>query len=171
MQDALLTPPPTPPDASTSGRGPFRRFLATALLALSVAACADDGREPLVLYSPHGRDLLGLFESTFEAQNPDIDVRWLDMGSQEVYDRILSEAVNPQADVWFGGPAAILARGVADGLLEAYEPPWAEAVAPSGRHPEAMYHSLYRTPPILVYNEDAVAAEDAPRDWADLLDP
>lgn len=146
--------------------------LATLLLVpLLLVACSDDGRTPLVLYSPHGRDLLGLFETTFEAENPDIDVRWLDMGSQEVYDRVRSEGVNPQADVWFGGPATILARGVADGLLEAYRPPWADSLAESGQHPEDLYFSLYRTPPILVYNEQAVSEADAPRDWDDLLDP
>ncbi|MEM1179765.1 MAG: extracellular solute-binding protein [Acidobacteriota bacterium] len=173
MHDAApnLSPAPSPSPRTRSVLSFFRRGIAATALALAAAGCADDGREPLVLYSPHGRDLLGLFESTFEAQNPDIDVRWLDMGSQEVYDRVRSEAVNPQADVWFGGPATILARGVAENLLEAYVPPWAEAVAPSGRHPDGMFHSLYRTPPILVFNEDAVAADEAPTDWADLLDP
>ena len=60
------------------------------------------GRTPLVVYSPHGRDLLMLMEKSYEAKHPNVDVRWLDMGSQEVYDRVRSEAANPQADVWFG---------------------------------------------------------------------
>jgi iron(III) transport system substrate-binding protein len=125
----------------------------------------------LVLYSPHGRDLLQLVEETFEAANPEIDVRWLDMGSQEVYDRVRSETVNPQADVWFGGPATILARAASDGLLEAYIPSWAEALPAASRHPQGLFHGLYRTPPILVYNEDTVSAAEAPKDWEDLLDP
>ena len=44
--------------------------------------------------------------------HPDIDVRWLDMGSQEILDRLRFERVNPQADVWFGGPTTIFDRGV-----------------------------------------------------------
>ena len=68
------------------------------LLLLAPMGCGD-GRTPLVLYSPHGRDLLMLLETTYEAERPEIDVRWLDMGSQEVYDRIRSESVNPQADL------------------------------------------------------------------------
>jgi hypothetical protein len=42
----------------------------------------------LVIYSPHGRDLLTLFERRFEAEHPDVDVRWIDMGSPDVYDRV-----------------------------------------------------------------------------------
>jgi len=61
------------------------------LVVLSLAAgCGGDGRTPVVVYSPHGRDLLVLLEKTYEAAHPEIDVRWLDMGSQEVYDRLRS---------------------------------------------------------------------------------
>ncbi len=145
------------------------RPFAWILLGIAALGCGD-GRTPLLLYSPHGRDLLGLVETTFEAQNPQIDVRWLDMGSQEVYDRVRAETANPQCDIWYGGPATILGRGAADGLLEAYRPPWADALPASSRHPEDLYFALYRTPPILVYNETAVTAEEAPKDWEDLLD-
>jgi iron(III) transport system substrate-binding protein len=147
----------------------LNRLVAGALLAASLAACGD-GRTPLTVYSPHGRDLLKLVEETFEAANPQINVRCLDMGSQEVYERVRSETANPQCDVWFGGPATILARGARDGLLQPFRPGWADAVPASSRHPENLYFGLYRTPPILVYNMDAVAEEDAPHDWDDLLD-
>lgn len=145
-------------------------LLLAAWLLLLTTACGD-GRTPLVIYSPHGRDLLTLVEKTFEEANPKIDVRWLDMGSQEVYDRVRTEAANPQCDVWFGGPATILSRGAADDLLEPYRPPWADAIPEASQHPDNLYFALYRTPPILVYNEKTVAPEDAPKDWDDLLDP
>jgi iron(III) transport system substrate-binding protein len=136
--------------------------------ALAVSGCGD-GRTPLVLYSPHGRDLLELVERTYEVSHPQVDVRWLDMGSQEVYDRIRSEAVNPQADIWFGGPDTIFARGAAENLLAPFQPQWAEAVPVTSRHPENLYFGLYQAVPILVYNDVAVAAEEAPHDWEDLL--
>jgi len=136
-----------------------------------VGACRRDHRTPIVLSSPHGRDLLGLVEKTYEGKHPDADVRWLDMGSQEVYDRVRSEKANPQADVWFGGPNTIFARGVRDGLLEPYQPSWAAAIPPESRQPQDLFFGVYRTPAVLVYNSGAVAAADAPRDWDDLLDP
>jgi iron(III) transport system substrate-binding protein len=142
-------------------------FLAATLV---LAGCRRDPRTPIVVYSPHGRDLLGLVERTYEAKHPEVDVRWLDMGSQEVYDRIRAEKANPQCDVWFGGPDTIFARGVKDGLLEAFEPSWASAVLPESRH-GGLYTGLYRTPVAILYNAEAVreAGIEAPKEWDDLL--
>ena len=144
---------------------------AVPLLAAALAACAGDGRTPLVVYSPHGRDLLQLVEAEFERRNPSLDFRFLDMGSQEVYDRVRSERANPQADVWFGGPGAIFARAAAEELLAPYRPEWAESVPEASRAAGDLYFGTYRTLPVLVWNAKLVAAGEAPRDWDDLLAP
>jgi iron(III) transport system substrate-binding protein len=142
------------------------------VLLLAIAtACSGDQRTPLVIYSPHGRDLLTLFETRFEALRPDVDVRWLDMGSQDVYDRVRSERANPQADVWFGGPSLILAQAAGDSLLDCARPSWAEAIAPRGRGSGDCYFAAYETPALFLYAERALAASAAPRDWDDLLAP
>ncbi|HEY7113274.1 MAG TPA: extracellular solute-binding protein [Thermoanaerobaculia bacterium] len=147
--------------------------LAPLILALAPAfvSCHRDTRTPLTLYSPHGRDLLALVEKTYEAAHPEIDVRWLDMGSQEVYDRIRSEKANPQADIWFGGPNTIFARGVRDGLLAAYRPSWAGAIPEESRASGDFFFGLYRTPAVIVYNTAVVSESEAPRDWDDILAP
>ena len=142
----------------------------TVALIVVLTGCGD-GRTPLVLYSPHGRDLLSLIESRYEDENPQIDIRWLDMGSQEVYDRIRSEAANPQADIWFGGPDTIFARGAHEGLLQPHRPVWADALPVESRDSDELYFGLYEAVPVLVYNSDALGADEAPRDWQDLLDP
>ena len=126
---------------------------------------------PLTIYSPHGRDHLTLLEHEFERLHPDIDVRWLDLGSQEVLDRLRFERVNPQADVWFGGPTTLFARGVAESLLAPYRPNWADAVDTSGVGPDDFYFPVYRTPAIIAYNNLAVPDSEAPRDWDDMLAP
>lgn len=141
-----------------------------ALAALTVGGCGD-GRTPLVIYSPHGRDLLRLVEQTFEAANPEVDVRTLDMGSQEALDRVRSERVNPQADVWFGGPSSLFARAARDSLLDPYRPVWAESIAERGRGPADLFFSVYETVAVIVYNDAVVPHAQAPQDWDDLLDP
>jgi iron(III) transport system substrate-binding protein len=159
------------------GMPPARAFL-TALpvfAALTVlpalTACSTDHRTPVVLYSPHGRDQLTLLEHAFEAKRPDIDVRWLDMGSQEILDRLRFERVNPQADVWFGGPTTIFDRGVRDSLLAPYRPAWADHVGPGGVGPSDLYYPVYRTPVVIAFNNRLLPRERAPRDWDEVLAP
>jgi iron(III) transport system substrate-binding protein len=152
-------------------RGSVLLLASLAAGVLGVAGACSDGRTPVMVYSPHGRDLLVLFEQAFEAGHPGIDVRWLDMGSQEVYDRIRSEKANPQCDVWFGGPDAIFARAAADGLLAPYRPSWADAVPESSRGTGDLYFGAFRTLPVIVYNAKLVSEGEAPRDWDDLLQP
>ncbi|HYK83293.1 MAG TPA: extracellular solute-binding protein [Gemmatimonadales bacterium] len=143
-------------------------WLAAALLA---SACTPDRRTPLVIYSPHGRDLLTALAERFEQLHPDVVVHWLDMGSQEVYDRLRSERANPPADVWFGGPATIFARGTRDSLLQAFRPTWAAAIHPHGRGPGDCYFAAYETPAVIVYAAQALTPDAAPQDWDDLLRP
>jgi len=142
-----------------------------ALAIVTLPACASDGRTPVVLYSPHGRDQLTLLEHAFEAERPDIDVRWLDMGSQEILDRLRFERVNPQADVWFGGPATMFDHGIEDSLLQPYRPSWADRVGPNGVGPGDLYYPVYRTPAVIAYNNKVVRPDEAPHDWDDVLAP
>jgi iron(III) transport system substrate-binding protein len=130
--------------------------------------CAGPSRVPVVVYSPHGRDLLEATERAYELLHPEVDVRWLDMGSQEVYDRVRSEQANPQADVWFGGPDTIFARGAREGLLDGWLPEWSAKVPEASRRDG--FVGAYRTLPILVWNTELVSDAQAPRDWEDLLD-
>lgn len=148
------------------------RINPVALLAttLGLAACGD-GRTPLLVYSPHGREILQPVEERFEELNADLDLRWLDMGSQEVLDRIRSEKVNPQADVWYGGPHTIFEQGIEADLLQPYRPDWADRLPPHAVQSDDLYFAIYRATPVLVYNSDLVERDEAPSTWDDLLDP
>ena len=150
----------------------MRRPLAPlALLALAAACSGNDGRTVLTVYSPHGKDMLAHFEGSFEAVNPTIDVQWVDMGSQEVLDRLRAESANPQADVWFGAPAEIFDRAASENLLDPYTPSWSAAVDTSARDARHRWYGTYLTPEVIAYNTEAIDSADAPKDWDDVLDP
>jgi iron(III) transport system substrate-binding protein len=144
---------------------------ALVAVALVTAACGGDGRTPLVIYSPHGKDLLAHYEQQFEAANPDIDVQWIDMGSQDVLDRLRAEKANPQADIWFGAPSETFARAAREGLLAPYRPTWADQVSSEARDTEDRWYGTYLTPEVIGYNTEAVPADQVPQDWDDVLDP
>ena len=149
---------------------PYRKGLLTLGLLLVLLACSDS-RTPLVIYSPHGRGLLTLAEETFEAAHPDVDVRWLDMGSQDALDRVRFERANPQADVWYGGPSMLFRQAAAESLLVSFRPSWAEAIPERGRGSGNFFFAVYETPAVIAYNSDALEPEEVPGDWEAVLDP
>src|SRR5437660_2800221 len=118
------------------------RWLA-AVVALAASACSSDNRKVLIVYSPHGKELLEYLEQGFEKAHPDVDVQWVDMGSQEVLDRLRAEKANPQADLWFGAPAEIFGRAAGEGLLDPYTPTWADKVPAEARDPQARWVGTY----------------------------
>jgi iron(III) transport system substrate-binding protein len=148
-----------------------RTFLAIPFLlaSLFIASCGGPKRTPLVIYSPHGSDLLKDIEARFEAAHPDVDVEWLDMGSQECLDRVRAERGNPQCDVWWGAPSTMFRTAEGEGLLETFRPSWAEAIA-SEEHGAAWW-GTFQTPEVIMFNSRMLTKESAPRDWDDLLRP
>ncbi len=148
-----------------------RSALAAIALAIAASACSSDNRTILTVYSPHGKELLDYLEQGFEKAHPEIDVQWVDMGSQEVLDRVRAEGPNPQADVWFGAPAEAFDRATRENLLEPYKPTWANAVSEEGRDSKDRWYGTYLTPEVIAYNTQAVSAAEAPKDWDDVLDP
>jgi iron(III) transport system substrate-binding protein len=143
------------------------------LLTLLLTAClpSGDDRTALIVYSPHGEDLLKDVEARYEKLHSNVDVQWLDMGSQSVLDRIRSEKANPQADVWFGAPSALFETAADEGLLERFAPTWAAQLPTDARDDNSMWHGTYLTPEVIAYNSEVVKGADIPRDWDDVLDP
>ena len=147
----------------------MRSFLLALLLPL--AACGGDGRQPLLVYSPHGKEMLQHYEDAFEAANPTVDVQWIDLGSQEVYDRIRGERANPQASVWWGAPQTLFMQAAEEDLLEAFAPSWADAVPASAKDGRGRWYGTYLTPEGVLYNRTALDSAAVPQDWDALLDP
>lgn len=153
----------------------MRRFwlpvLATTALAGGSWGCSPARSTALVVYTAHGEDMLEHFGERFEEQNPGVHIEWLDMGSQEILDRLRSERANPQADIWWGAPAEIFSQGADEDLLEPFRPSWADDIPVDDTDPQDRWFGTYLTPEVIAYNSEAVSAEEAPKEWDDVLDP
>jgi iron(III) transport system substrate-binding protein len=146
------------------------QYLTICLLTV-LLSCSDGVRkERIVVYTPHGKELLQAYEDAFEAQHPTVDVQWIDMGTQQVFDRINTERARPQGSIWWGGPASVFDQAARMDLLDAYEPSWSAHVPASAHHPEHYWYGTYVTPEVITFNSRTVAPEEAPRDWDDILD-
>jgi len=149
----------------------MRYFPLFLILLLGGCSPSTPGKVTLIVYSPHGKELLGEFEKRFEAQNPNVDVRWLDMGSQQALDRVRSERSNPQADIWWGAPSTMFSQAEKENLLEPYKPTWGDKVDPDARSKTNAWFGTFQTPEVIAFNSKAIPREQAPQDWDDLLDP
>jgi iron(III) transport system substrate-binding protein len=124
----------------------------------------------LIVYSPHGKEMLSEFEKEYEESHPDQDVQWMDMGSQDVYDRIRTERRNPQADVWWGAPSVTFIRAERESLLVPYVPSWDTVIGSEFRGANSFWYGTFLTPEVIMYNSRVVQEQDAPSDWDDLLE-
>jgi len=138
-------------------------------LLVTLSACSS--REVLVVYSPHGRDMLIDYEVLFEQANPGVDVQWLDMVSQDVYNRISAERKRPACDVWWGAPSTMFMQAAEEGLLEEYTPSWAERVNASYKDPDNFWYGTQVTPLAIMFNDRQYTRETVPQTWDDLLAP
>lgn len=141
------------------------------LAALAFGACSRSSVRPVVVYSPHGKEMLTAFAAAYEALHPDQQVRWIDMGSQDVYDRIRTERHNPQADLWWGAPMTVFSRAEREGLLEEYIPSWDSVLPRAYKSARGFWCGTFVTPEVIMYNNARVDSASAPKDWDDLLSP
>lgn len=148
-------------------------FVAICVSALVVSCNRDSapGASKLLIYTPHGQDLLRDFVARYQAIHPGVEVQFLDMGSREILERVRAERNRPQADLWWGAAHTTFQTAAEENLLAPYRPTWSQSVPETTRDPQDRWFGTYQTPEVIVYNSDALTPEEAPKDWDDVLDP
>ncbi len=137
-------------------------------------SCSRSGTSPahkLIIYTPHGQDLLRESIALYKTKYPETEVQFLDMGSREVLERVRAERNRPQADLWWGAAHTTFQTAAEENLLAPYKPTWSAHVPASSHDTQDRWYGTYQTPEVIVYNSDAVKPEEAPKDWDDVLDP
>jgi iron(III) transport system substrate-binding protein len=143
------------------------------LISALLMSCNRSGTSPgrkLLIYTPHGQDLLRDFIALYQAEHKDVDVQFLDMGSREILERVRAERNRPQADLWWGAAHTTFQTAAEENLLASYRPTWADKISNTTRDNQDRWYGTYQTPEVIVYNSEAVKPEDVPRDWDDVLD-
>jgi len=149
-------------------------LIVPVLIVVSLLLSCRSGssnKNRLLIYTPHGQDLLKDFVARYNQQHPDVEVQFLDMGSRQVLERVRVERNRPQADLWWGASHTTFQTAAEENLLLEFRPTWADKVPDTARDPKNLWYGTYETPQVIAYNSDAVSAQDAPRDWDDVLDP
>ncbi|MBB4276635.1 extracellular solute-binding protein [Rhizobium mongolense] len=138
--------------------------LASAAIALATAfpALAD----ALTIYSPQGGERADWIAEQAKAAGHDIKL--LNAGGGELFDRLLAEKNNPQADVVLGMVDTSMALLKNEGLFQPYAPAWAKDLPARYKDAEGMVHKFWQTPIVLAYYPDRLPDAEAPKSWLDL---
>ncbi|MDK1389936.1 extracellular solute-binding protein [Sinorhizobium sp. 8-89] len=139
-------------------------LVASAAIALATAfpALAD----ALTIYSPQGGERAAWIAEQAKAAGHDIKL--LNAGGGELFDRLLAEKNNPQADVVLGMVDTSMALLKKEGLFQAYTPTWAKDLPTQFQDMDGMVYKFWQTPIVLAYYPDKLPVAEAPKSWLDL---
>ncbi|WP_339158304.1 ABC transporter substrate-binding protein [Paenibacillus sp. FSL W8-0186] len=102
-----------------------------------------------------------------------IEASMIRMSGGEILAKVRAEQGNPQADVWYGGPADTFVQATAEGLLQPYTSPIAEKVDAKYKDPDGNWTGIYVGALGFASNKEFLAKKglEAPKTWEDLLNP
>ena len=136
-----------------------------------VTAAKEEGT--LVVYGSCEEDYLAAACENFEKLYG-IEVQYQRLSTGEVQSKIEEEAGNPSGDVWFGGTTDPYNVAASEGLLEPYEAENAShLISDTYRDADGQWYGIYKGILGFMVNQDELdrMGIEAPKDWADLLDP
>lgn len=143
--------------------------LALALPGVVGAQAQDISGSTLVVYTPNEEGMLDSLIPVFEEQTG-VSVQLITAGTGELYQRIRSEAGNPQGDVMFGGGAAQAAVNIE--LWGEYISPNDANMVEAGKNTTGFFTPYQADGSNLLVNTEAAAAAGVEvKSYADLLQP
>ncbi|KYG33360.1 ABC transporter substrate-binding protein [Alkalihalobacillus trypoxylicola] len=140
------------------------------ILILILSACGNS--EKLTVYVGFQEDHAVEAMKQF-TEDTGIEVEMIRMSAGEILAKIRAEKDNPQADVWYGGPADTFVAAVDENLLKPYQSPEADIIDERFKDEEGYWTGIYVGPLGFATNKDFLEKHglEAPTSWEDLLDP
>ncbi|MGH8808533.1 MAG: extracellular solute-binding protein, partial [Noviherbaspirillum sp.] len=101
---------------------PIPTFLKPLAALVALTASVAHAETTLVVYSALEADQLKAYQSKFEAEHPDIKLKWVRDSTGIITAKLLAEKAAPQADVVMGVAATSLLVLEKEGMLQPYAP-------------------------------------------------
>lgn len=125
----------------------------------------------VVVYSPHGQEMIDEYEKAFESSHPDIDLIGRFVPTGQILSQLQIDKGSPQIDVWWGGTTAFFSQAQEAGLLAPYKPTWADASLPGYHDPNHFWYAQFLQVPAIMFNANIYAPDQIPSTWDELLGP
>lgn len=102
-----------------------------------------------------------------------IKAEMIRLSAGEILAKVRAEKDNPQAGVWYGGPADTFVQAASEGLLEPYVSPASSVIDAKYKDPNGNWTGIYVGAVGIASNKEFLQKKgiEAPDSWADLLDP
>lgn len=150
-----------------------RSVLAVVLAGLGISAA--HAATELTVYTAFEPEQLADFKQGFEAQNPDVSIKWIRDSTGVITARLLAEKARPQADVVWGLAATSLMLLDKENMLAPYAPKGLEKLDSRFRDSKAVPHWIGMDAwfSAICFNtaEAKKLGIPAPTSWADLTKP
>lgn len=153
------------------GGGPDTEPDAAAPGTTTAGGQGSDGPREVVVFTPHGQELLDEFIALFEEAHPDINVVGTFVPTGKILSRLRIDKEDPQADVWWGGTSAFFGQAKAEGLLQPYEPSWSDNVPDRFHDSEHAWYAHFLQVPAVMFNRNIYEAAQVPGTFEGLLSP
>ena len=136
-----------------------------------IEAATKEGK--IVWYTAIEVKVAQALAKNFEKKYPGITVQVERTGSERLYQRVAQERASKiyAADVLDGTDQALFLTWKKDGILESYVPAEITKWPAKERDPDGFYASVRFTLMPIAYNTNLLKPEEAPKSYADLLDP
>ena len=124
----------------------------------------------LVWYTAMAIDTAKPLADAFEKKYGFVKVNYIRVGTAQMINRIITETLAGKWDfdaVTVLGMDALVKRNI----FAPYLSPEREAIVDDFKDPRGLWTGVYHNNVVLAYNTKLVSAKDAPKDYADLLDP
>ena len=144
--------------------------LAATVAVACLAACRDDDRAQLVVYSGRNENLVRpVLEDFARETGIDISVRYGD--TAELAPTLLEEGRNTRADVFFSQDAGALAALAEAGLFRALPERLLGRVDPRFRDPDGRWTGVTARARVIAYNTDRLTEQQLPASTLELAGP
>ncbi len=159
----------------TVARRTANRLLAAFAMAGLPLLAAAQARTELLVYSALEADQIKAYQTAFEKDHPEIELKFVRDSTGIVTAKLLAEKANPQADVVWGLAATSLMLLDKEGLLMPYAPKGLAQVKASMRDPRAQptWVGMDVWSSAICFNTVEAGKKSLPKpaSWADLTNP
>lgn len=141
--------------------------------ALALAGCGTSDQREFWIYTSLYKDVYPLYEPGLARAFPGVGFKWYQSGSEKIAARVLAEEKGggTKADLLMTSDLFFYQELERLGLLAELAGPNVEGLPQAYRDPDGAF-AVHRFPlMVLAYNPQAVAEEEVPRSFEDLLDP